>query len=107
MRFATRPNAIPIIAAFLLFASAIAAIVGTALLFPAPHWEWLWNLNRPAYVQFQAFGRVPGALLYALGVGTAAAAVGLLRGRKWAWWFSIVLFAVNGCGDAVSFFLSR
>jgi hypothetical protein len=43
--------------------------------------------------------------LLILGCGTLAAAMGLLRGRRWAWWFTIVLFAVNGAGDVVSYFL--
>jgi hypothetical protein len=42
-----------------------------------------------------------------LAVGTAGAAVGLLRGRKWAWWFAVVLFAINGCGDLVSLFWTK
>src|SRR5207248_5345019 len=90
---------------FLFFATAMAAITGTSLLFPAPYWEWLWNLNRPAYVQFQAFHRAAGVLLYALGIGTFAAAVGLLRGRKWAWWIAVLVFAADCCGNVVSLFV--
>jgi hypothetical protein len=35
------------------------------------------------------------------------AGIGLLRGRKWAWWFAIGLLAINGCGDEVSFIVTR
>ncbi len=29
------------------------------------------------------------------------------RGRRWAWWFAVAVFAVNGCGDVVSYFVLR
>lgn len=35
------------------------------------------------------------------------AAAGLLRRKKWAWWLALLLFAVNGSGDLVSFILTR
>jgi hypothetical protein len=38
-----------------------------------------------------------------LSVGTFCAAIGLLRRRRWAWWFAVILFAINGAGDLVSF----
>jgi len=38
-------------------------------------------------------------------VGTLAAARGLLVGRRWAWWFSVALFAIDAAGNIVSFFL--
>jgi len=52
-------------------------------------------------------GRASGLLLLALGVGTAAAGAGLLRCRPWAWWFAVVLFTVNGCGDVVGLVATR
>jgi hypothetical protein len=56
---------------------------------------------------FQTLGRFSGVLLLALAVGTAGAATGLLRRRKWAWWFAVLLFAVNGFGDLASYFVTR
>jgi hypothetical protein len=49
-------------------------------------------------------GRISGVLLLALGIGTAAAAIGLLHRRKWAWWFATALFAIDGGGDVVALF---
>jgi uncharacterized membrane protein (DUF2068 family) len=40
-------------------------------------------------------------LLLLVGAVACAAAVGLLRRKKWAWWFAVVLFAMNGSGDVV------
>jgi uncharacterized membrane protein (DUF2068 family) len=40
--------------------------------------------------------------LLLLGAGTLAAGVGLLKRKRWAWWFAVVLFAIDGSGDVVS-----
>jgi lysylphosphatidylglycerol synthetase-like protein (DUF2156 family) len=101
-----RPKAVPIVAAFLFVAAAIAAVVGTSLIFPNRFLERLWELNRPASAVFHAVGRLAGVLLLALGVGTATAATGLLRRRKWAWWFAVLLFVIDGCGDVVALFIT-
>jgi hypothetical protein len=44
-------------------------------------------------------------MLLVLGCATLGGASGLLRGRRWAWWFAVVLFIVNGLGDLVSLFV--
>jgi hypothetical protein len=102
-----RPKTVPIVAAFLFAATAVAAVVSASLLFPGTLLDRLWELNKPGAAAFRALGRLSGVLLLVLGVGTSAAAVGLLQDREWAWWFAIALFAINGCGDVVSFFVTR
>ncbi|HEX3094641.1 MAG TPA: hypothetical protein VHW72_18530, partial [Candidatus Angelobacter sp.] len=64
-----------------------------------------WKLNPEGAVLFHSIGPVSGVLLLVLAVGTLAAARGLLAGRRWAWWFSVVLFAIDAAGNLVSFFL--
>jgi hypothetical protein len=98
-----RPKAIAVISAFLIAAAAIAAVVGNALLFPGSLLEWLSQFNRPAMVTFRAWGKAPGVLLVFLSAACVVASIELLSGRRWAWWFAVVLFATNGAGDAVSF----
>jgi hypothetical protein len=98
-----RPRTVAIVACFLFAASAIAAVVGTAILFPGPLLDRMWEWNRPGAEVFRKVGTISGVFLWALSVGVFAAARGLLRGRKWAWWFAIALFAVDGMGDLVSF----
>jgi len=97
-----RPKTIPVVAAFLFLATAIAAVTGASLLFPNPLLDRLWELNPTAAGGFRTMGWISGVLLLGLGAGTAAAAIGLLQRKKWAWWFAVTLFAVNGCGDVVS-----
>ena len=102
-----RPRTVPIVAGFLFAATAIAAVVGVSLLFPNPLLDRLWELNKPGAAAFRAMGRAAGLLLLALAVGTAAAGRGLLHGRRWAWWFSIALFTINGFGDLIGLFVTR
>jgi hypothetical protein len=96
-----------IVAGFLFVAAALAAVVGTSLLFPSRVLERLWEINPAAAPAFHAYGRISGLLLLALGLATFTAARSLLYGKRWAWWFAVALFAVNGLGDVVSFLATR
>jgi hypothetical protein len=98
-----RPKTVEVVAAFLFIATGIAVIVAASLLFPTPWGQSLLELNKPAEAVFRKNGMASGAFLLLLGAGTLASAVGLLRHRVWAWWFAIILFAINVCGDVVSF----
>jgi hypothetical protein len=100
-----RPGTVPVVAAFLFFATVIASVVGVSLLFPNRLLDRLWKLNPEGAVLFHSIGPVSGVFLLALAVGTLAAARGLLAGRRWAWWFSVALFAIDAAGNIVSFFL--
>ncbi len=96
-----RPIAIPIVAAFLFAATAMAAVVGVALLLPGRLLDGLATLNPRGMAAFETLGRASGMLLWALGAATAAAGAGLLRRKRWAWWWAVGLFAVNAGGDVV------
>jgi hypothetical protein len=96
-----RPRTVPVVAGFLFAATIIAVVVSVSLLFPNPLLDRMWELNKPGAAAFRAMGRVSGLLLLALGIATALTGVGLLRGRRWAWWLAGALFTVNGCGDVV------
>ncbi len=100
-----RPATIPIVAAFLFFATIIASVVGLSLLFPNRLLDRLLKVNPAGAVLFHSIGPVSGAFLLALAAGTLAAARGLLTGRRWAWRFSVALFAIDAAGNVISFFL--
>jgi hypothetical protein len=97
-----RPGTIFIVAAFLFFATVLASVVGVSLLFPNRLLDRLLKLNPEGAVLYHSIGLVSGVFLLVLAVGTFAAARGLLAGRRWAWRFSVALFAIDA---AVSFFL--
>jgi len=100
-----RPKAIVVIATFLFAATIIALVVGESLLFPNSLLDKLWKFNPEGAALFHSIGRLSGVFLLALGVGTFFAALGLLRGQRWAWWFGVILFAMDACGNIVSYFL--
>jgi hypothetical protein len=102
-----RPKTIVVIATFLFAATVVAFVVGESLLFPNTLLDKLWKFNPAGAALFHSIGRVSGVFLLALGVGTFFAALGLLRGQRWAWWFGVVLFATDACGDIVSYFLTH
>ena len=93
---------LPTLAALLFLAALIALVTGLALLLPGPAWIPMWNLNREAFDSFRRLGGVAEAFLLALAIIAAAAAVGLLMHKRWAWWIALLLFAANGAGDLVS-----
>ena len=97
-----RPKPVLIVAGFLFAASSIAVIVGISLLYPNRLLNRLWELNPSGADAFRSLGIVSGVLLLILGAATFAAARDLLRGKRWAWWFAVALFAVNGCGSVVN-----
>jgi hypothetical protein len=99
---ASRPGAIAVVAAFLALAALVAGVVGIALLFPGTSLDRIWAFNPSAQPVFKAMGRVSGALLWVVGLTAASAAAGLMRGRRWAWWLAIGIFAVNSAGDVVT-----
>ncbi len=102
-----RPKSVIVVSIFLFAAAAISILVGTALLLRGAFLGRLSQLNEPGMALFLRLGGWAVILMFALGAGTLAAAVGLLQCRKWAWWFAVVLFVVNACGDLASFFVTR
>jgi hypothetical protein len=102
-----RPGTIPVIATFLFVATIIAFITGESLLFPNALLDRMWKFNPQGAALFHSIGRISGVFLLALGVATFFAAVGLLRGQRWAWWFGVFLFGIDSCGNVVSYFLTH
>lgn len=84
----------------------MATVTAIALLRQGSVLDAIWRLNPDAKRAFGLPGRWAGAALLALGLATLCAAVGLIRGRAWAWWIAFVLFLVNGTGDLLSIFLA-
>jgi uncharacterized membrane protein (DUF2068 family) len=101
----SRPKTVSIIAAFLFVATVIACVVGLSLLFPNRLLDSLWKLNPAGAIFFRSIGPVSGVFLLALGSAMFCAARGLLRGRRWAWWFAAVLFTVETCSNFVTYFV--
>ncbi len=96
-----------IVIVFLVFATLMAGFIGTLLFFPGRLLDWVWQLNPEGRAAFQSMGRLAWLLLFLVGTIAGGAAIGIRRRRKWGWWLAILLFSVNGLGDAISLFVTR
>ncbi len=97
-----RSAGLTVVTIFLVFATMMAAFIGTLLLFPGKVIESLWRFNPEARAAFQSMGRLSSLLLFAVGTIAGSATVGILKRRKWGWWLAVLLFSVNALGDLVS-----
>lgn len=103
----SKPIPIWIVAGFAWFAAFISLLVGIVLLFPGAELDRIWQLNQPAHAAFQSMGKWVGAAFLVLAIPAGIIAVGLSRGRRWAWWAAVVMFVVNGVGDVGSLIVMR
>ena len=67
----------------------------------------MWNLNPEAYETFHRLGWIAEVLLFGLGCLSVVTGLGLLKRKRWAWWFAIVGLAGNGAGDLISMILTH
>jgi hypothetical protein len=95
------PAGILILSIILFLATSIALIIAISLLIPGTILDVLWNLNPSVHVGFTAMGKILGIFLIILGIITLFAGFGILKGKKWAWWIAVFIFAANGLGDIV------
>jgi len=102
-----RPPVLTLIAILLWSATAIATVTGGSLIAPGTLLDGIWKVNRPAYAAFSTHARQSGAILLLAGFAAGAAATGLWRGRRWAWYLAIAIFGINALGDLASLLITR
>jgi hypothetical protein len=71
----------------------------------------VYRLSRPLAVTIIAWflfaATVGGGAVVGVAAAALAAAIGLLRAKKWAWWMAVALFTIEGGGNVVSFIITR
>jgi hypothetical protein len=99
-----RPKGVLIVATILFFAAFVALIVAISIIFSGTPLAAIWALRNSFPIGFRntSAGMVFGYFLLILGLIMLSAVHGLVKGRRWAWWIVIMIFAANGVGDAVS-----
>jgi hypothetical protein len=102
-----RPWAVVLVAVMECFAAAIAWTVSFSLFVPGTRLDRMWQLNMPVYEAFATQARPVATLLLLVGGLAAAAGVGLLTRRLWAWLLSLAIFGINALGDLVSLLITR
>jgi hypothetical membrane protein len=87
---------------FLFFGMAMAALVGTTLLWPGTELDRIWLLNPRAHFQLAPLGpRVEWAfLLLALALGTAG--IGWFQKKRRGWRLAVCIIAIQMLGDLVN-----
>ena len=61
----------------------------------------LWKLNPAAQTEFVRGGRLVGLLLLCLGIMTSVTGVGLVKGKTWAWWLTLLLLVAVGAVNLI------
>ncbi|MBW8813438.1 MAG: hypothetical protein JF588_08430 [Caulobacterales bacterium] len=96
-----RPVTPALLAAFLLFATAMAGLAAVTLLRPGGPLDAAWRIKPAEYAQLRAMGPWVGAGFAALSAAAGLLALGVLRRRLWAWRGAVFGLAVNGLADAI------
>jgi hypothetical protein len=102
-----RPWAVILVAVLEFLAAAIAWAVSFSLFVPGTKIDRMWELNIPVHEAFATQARPVATLLLLVGALAAAAAVGLLTQRVWAWLLSLAIFGINAFGDLISMLITR
>ena len=100
----TRPKGVLIVAVIVFIAALLALIVGVTIFIPGTPLDMIWMLKNsfPTGFRSSSTGIIFGYFILILGLILIAAVWGLIKGMKWAWWIVLIVFLVNGIGDAIS-----
>jgi hypothetical protein len=85
-------------------AALLALIVGITIFIPGTPLDMIWTVKNsfPAGFRSSSTGILFGYFIIILALILISAVWGLLKGKRWAWWTVLIVFLVNGIGDAVS-----
>ncbi len=95
-----RPNGILIISILWFFAGILAfSILGISIIFPTLHLLQLLSTsnNLPTSIS----NGILAILVLVLGLIVLCTGWGLLKGQKWAWWITVIIFTLGGITDAI------
>lgn len=87
---------------FLIFASSMAALAGTMLIWPGTVLDRLWSLNQTAHAELRKAGSYVGPLFWALSVTLLGAAAGWFRQRVWAFRITVAIVCAQVAGDLIN-----
>jgi hypothetical protein len=97
-----RRPATPMVAGvFFAVATGITAVTGISLLLPGSILDAMWRIKPDEHEQLLSAG-VPAPVGFCcLSAIMAITSIGAFLRRRWAWWLAIMVFIINGIGDAI------
>jgi hypothetical protein len=98
-----RPKGILILAIVMFFAAFMGFIVFISTFINGTPLDVIWTLNNSIPQDFKnsLLGKILGIFVFIIGIVALSAGWGLLKGLKWAWWITVIIFVLNGIGDVV------
>ena len=96
-----KPVGIFLIATFFALATFTLVGVGLALLFPGTGLEAIWRPYPARRSLLMPYRNWLGPGFLTLAFAMACASIGCFQRRIWGWRLAVVIFALNGTGDAV------
>ena len=93
-----------VVAVFLFFGAATAALAGITLVFPGTILDRAWRLNPVAHAQLALLGAPVGIIVLLLAGVLAVAAIGWWRRRRWGWTLAVVITAIQVLGAFLNLF---
>ncbi len=99
-----RPKGVTFVAVIVFIAAAVALIVGISTIIPGTPLDFIWTVKNsfPAGFRSTTTGMIFGYFILILGLIMIGSGYGLLKGKKWAWLTVLIIFLINGIGDAIS-----
>jgi hypothetical protein len=97
-----RPLGISLLVAFFCFGAVMCTLTIGLLLFPGTSLDAAWRLNPTAQSSFATIGRWAIAIMLIIGIGCAAAAVGLAKCARWGRRLALTILFVNMLGDCAN-----
>ena len=99
---AGRPLGITALGCFFAFGTLASGLAVLSLLLPGGPLKPMWRINPRGHEAFIRMGVWAFGLLVPICLACAAAAFGLLRGRRWGYQLGIALLLINLTGDVVN-----
>ena len=97
-----KPIGFYLIGIFLTLSIFILEASGFSLLVPGTLINDIWVGQGQKYAQLIPYKYPVGVGFMILGVVFTVTVVGWFKSLRWGWWMAVMIFAVNGLGDAVS-----
>ncbi|HSS18929.1 MAG TPA: DUF2127 domain-containing protein [Pyrinomonadaceae bacterium] len=98
----TRPLGVTALTILFIIGAIASFVSAVSLTFPGSFLEPIWRLNPHARAGFDRIGALAIVLMGVVCVACTLATIGLWRGRRWGYWFAVVMLIVNLAGDVVN-----